>query len=403
MPNVAWGWLAEKTLLAGSSVGAWARPTTLHPMTAAVQDTPEEAVSRPVCLAFQLGWDIGRLYQVATIYRPLNYSAGAKLLSQRDFGGTLNTERRLASVSAGLKRLEGAFDTAGLRRPSLGEVLAKYTRGAPKEELREAVYRLQVELLITTQAADPRLGSAYNLGRALADTALGADLKELRRLFNFYRVNGLREELRQLSSSFPPHAAQSVSHSLCIWQCALTPRLKKRASGQGAEQALPRQAEVWRALLSGERAGTDRLQIADYQQAANKLVSNASTVARSVIRRYWLPLLTGLAVAIGGVVLAVKVGGTAAVITGVGAAASALGISWKGVATTLGNLANHLRAPLWGAELDMAIALAITVPETLSAYKELPEERQLCEAARPPRRSRLQRFGHWIKTLGTDK
>ncbi len=367
--------------------------THLPPLTAAVQDTPEEAVSRPVCLAFQLGWDMSRLYQVATIQRRLNYKAGAKLLSQRDFGGTLNTERRLASVSAGLKRLEGAFDTAGLQRPSLSGVLAKYTGGAPKEELREAVYRLQVEVLITTQAADPRLGSAYNLGRALADTALGTDLKELRKLFDFYRINGLREELRQLASSFPPHAAQAVSHSLCIWQCALTPRLRKRASGQGAEQGLPRQAEIWRALLSGERAGTDRLKIADYQEAAKKLVANASTVSWSVIRTYWLALLIGLAVIVGGVVLAVQVGGAAGVVTGVGAAASALGISWKGVATTLGNLANHLRAPLWGAELDITIAVAITVPETLTAYNALPEDRQLCEAARPPQRNRLQRIG----------
>jgi hypothetical protein len=265
-------------------------------------------------------------------------------------------------------------------------VLSRYTAGASKAEIREAAYRLHVDTLITTQAADPRLGSAYNLGRALADTAIESDLRVLRGRFKFQRVKGLREELAQLASSFPAHAARAVSHSLCVWQCALAPRMKKGASGDGPERALPRQAEMWRALLSGERVGSDRLEIEDYQRAAKRLAGNASTVAWGVVRSYWLALVISLAVILGGVAVAIAVGGAPAVVAGIGAAASALGISWRGLAATLATLAAHLRAPLWGAELDLAIAEAITVPEARDAYNRLPESGRRCDVTPSPKR-----------------
>jgi hypothetical protein len=345
----------------------------------AVEESPEEAVARPVCLAFQLGWDMSRLYAIATIHRSFKYKPGTKLQSQRDFG-TLHTERRLAAVSSGLQRMAGAFKAAGLERPTLTPLLSTYMGGGSKDEVREAVYRLHVATLITTQAADPRLGSAYNLGRALADTAIESDLDVLRERFTRQRVNGLREELAQLASSFPAHAARAVSQSLCVWQCALAPRFKNGATGKGPAAALPRQAEVWRGLLSGERLPSDRLEVEDYQRAAKQLVGNSSNVAWDVLRAYRLALLIGLAVVVAGVAVAIAVGGAVAVIAGTGAAASALGISWKGVASTFSTLAANLRAPLWGAELDLAIAEAITLPEAHAAYDELPVSAQCCLA-----------------------
>jgi hypothetical protein len=48
------------------------------------------------------------------------------------------------------------------------------------------------------------------------------------------------------------------------------------------------------------------------------------------------------------------------IIGAVGAGAAALGVTWKGTEGTLGHLALKLEQPLWQAEPDAAIGLAIT-------------------------------------------
>jgi hypothetical protein len=364
---------------------------------------PAEADQPPVCLAFQLGWDMSRLYAVASVRRDYRYAPGAKLPSQRDFGGALNTERRMAAVSAGLTRVAAVVDEAGLDQPSVAGVRAAYDASrtplrragqkkkpskqevskarAAREKIQEAVYRLHVTTLVALQAADPKIGSAYNLGRALAEAALESDLKQLKRRFGYHRVSGLRQELVQLASSFPPHAARAVSQSLCIWQCVMTPRLQGGKGSQSPEQALPRQAEQWRSVLSGERLGVDRLGPDDYVGAGRRLVNNASRIVRGVLSSYWRGLLLAVALFAGGIALAIQVDTTGAVIAGVGTAASALGISLRGIGSTLGDVGRTLRGPLWEAELDLAVAHAITVREAWRAYEALPSPQRKCDVA----------------------
>jgi hypothetical protein len=365
----------------------------------AAVEAVQPPIAMPACIAFQLGWDMSRLYHVASVRRPYRYTSNAKLPAQRDFGGPLNTERRLAAVAAGLRRLEDSFERSGLACPSLTRLLSLYTGGATKEELREAIYRLHVEVLISLQAADARLGSAYNVGRVFADTATPSDLEVLKERFSFHRVQGLRNELAQLAASFPAHAARGVSDSLCIWQSLLGSRFQQ-SSPKGPEGALPRQAEIWRGLLSGERVATDRLEVEDYVDAAKRLVDEAATVAWGVAKSYKWALLVGFGVAAAGLAAAIVVGGAGAVIGGIAAAASALGVSWKGVASTLTALGDHLRAPVWGAELDLAVAQAITLPEARNAYDRLPEEHRRCAAARP-RETRRRRGGREAATAGS--
>jgi hypothetical protein len=60
-------------------------------------------------------------------------------------------------------------------------------------------------------------------------------------------------------------------------------------------------------------------------------------------------------------------------------APSALGVSWKGIATILTTLAGKLRAPLWGAELDWAIGEAVSLIEGRNAYARLPEKARRCD------------------------
>lgn len=291
-----------------------------------------DSIDQPVCIAFQVGWDMSRLYRVASIHRPYAYTGKDKLPAQRDFGGTLNTERRMTAVSAGLRRLEQVFKRAELRCPSLGPLLSRYVAGASKEEIREAVYRLHVETLIALQAADARLGSAYNIGRVFADSATPSDLAVLKHSFAFQRVQGLRQELAQLAASFPPHAARAVDQSLCLWQCVISARLSEKRSSSGAEAALPRQAEVWRGLLSGERLATDRLAVEDYVGIGKRFVDRSRATAWTVVKAYHAALLLALGVVVAGLALTVVVGKAGSAIAGLAAAATALGISWKGSA-----------------------------------------------------------------------
>jgi hypothetical protein len=353
----------------------------------------------PVCIAFQLGWDMSRLYNVAAVYRPYKYTGKAKLPAQRDFGGALNTERRLAAVSSALQRLDDSFSSARLTRPSLRTVVSQYTSGAPKDDVREAIYRLHVQVLIGLQAADARLGSAYNVGRTFADVATSSDLDILKDRFSFHRVQGLRQELSELAASFPRHAARAVSNSLCIWQCVLASISGTPAqSGKGPAAALPRQTEVWRGILSGERLGTDRLEVDDYLEAANNLVHQTRSIAWGVVKSYNKALLASGLVIAAGLGTAIVVGGAGSVIAGIVAAASALGISWRGIGAILTSLGQRLRAPLWEAELDWAVTKAITLREAREAYARLPLERQRCGAEPPREPKRATR--RWRRIVG---
>ena len=61
--------------------------------------------------------------------------------------------------------------TAGLKPPDFAPLLASFAQGVSDPAERcQTVLNLHRELLSTLTAADYRLGTAYGLGRALADT-----------------------------------------------------------------------------------------------------------------------------------------------------------------------------------------------------------------------------------------
>jgi hypothetical protein len=83
-------------------------------------------------------------------------------------------------------------------------------------QFQAAMAGLHSELLVALTAADFRLGKAYGLGRALAETALLPDARNpqtFRRLFARHRLANLLEWLADLKSAFPPHPPRaSVGH-----------------------------------------------------------------------------------------------------------------------------------------------------------------------------------------------
>src|SRR4029453_13512495 len=86
-------------------------------------------------------------------------------------------------------------------------------------------------------AADFRLGKAYGLGRALAQTALLPDAKHpetFQQTFARFRLDNLLGWLADLRSAFPPHAAEAVSGSLQAWAAwSDAPTLRPAVDGPG--------------------------------------------------------------------------------------------------------------------------------------------------------------------------
>src|SRR5262249_46285301 len=153
--------------------------------------------------------------------------------------------------------------------------------------------------------AGATLGKAYGLGRALADTCRpGQEPADLQDSFDPYRLAQLRHDLDDLASVLPAHAAKAVGQSLTWWRDAVfmadhsetgqkrrralvgvrtdAPALRTRAGRANPEistaspignmitlrDAVHRQGELWRVVLTGEQRPQDMLAPGDYLNAA---------------------------------------------------------------------------------------------------------------------------------------
>ncbi|HWG74454.1 MAG TPA: hypothetical protein VG184_10415 [Acidimicrobiales bacterium] len=281
---------------------------------------------------------------------------------------------------------------------------------------RDALRVLHVDLLIVLQAANPGWGSAYRLGRRLADTVRVMGDNGLYAAFADDQIGHLVALTGDLATLLPPHAGKAVATSIGWWHTEVSqafgpaptpdappvvvdsdapPRRRRAlrdhqrdhrmASVVGRarrrpvqvphgvvaplgladlEKALPRQGEVWRSVLSGEKAATDMLQPDDYIQAARSFIVRGARLARQAPLTAWLALV-GIAIAafVALLVIGFVVSGSAATGAGVfGGIVAAIVAGWGVVKGRALGALEKLEAPLWGAELDRAIADAVTLP-----------------------------------------
>jgi hypothetical protein len=304
----------------------------------------------------------------------------------------------------------------GTARTALGAIQAG-TAGGPtgRSAYRQALQALHVDLLVVLPAADPAWGSAYRLGRGLADTVRATDCKRLADAFDGGRIGHLVAATGDLASLLPPHAGKSVATSLGWWHTEVSQALSppppdtaavevtsedplrrrqaleahQRAYRAGSwaararrrpahvphdvvpaldlsvlEKALPRRGGVWRSVLSGEKAATDMLQPEDYLQAARSFAVRGAELARRapplallgvagvVVAAFLAVLLVGFAVS----------GSAAGKGAGVfGGLVVALVAGWGALKGRTFGALKKLEAPPWGAELDRAIADAVTL------------------------------------------
>lgn len=362
----------------------------------AAEVKPASTADPRVSAAFALGWHMSELYEKhlpVKDRKPPDLPGLGSLKEKQQIGILID------QVQVGVNQLKDPIDQAGLDPITLTAVSA--LRQAESNE--DAVLATHEQLLGELTAADFRLGKAYGLGRALADSCREpGDLETLKDELDPYRIANLLRWLDDLATAFPPHAANSVAKSLTRWRDALYPEeesttaelgrweraklwSKRRArtvfrtwtaagapNKQGAAVgaaaadagetvgALRRQGELWRALLSGEKQGTDMLEIDNYLDATKQLASRMASIVRGVVIR--MPLLAGvIIVLLGAGVWLLFQGSSSQLVGGATSILAAVGLSWKGLGGALGKLVGKLEPPLWGAVLDDAIADAITL------------------------------------------
>jgi hypothetical protein len=355
-----------------------ATPTTAAMPTKAVPAAPVDWGHEPVPRAFAFGWQMAELYRGAFKSRqpwpppPERLPGTGRLPSDQRLGLGIN------QLTVALSRL-APTNPPGPLKPITTERLCELYEDAATAPAdgHVALYRLHVETLQTLSATDLRLGKAYSLGRALADSVCMPDEpRGFATSFGRFRLDILRAWLNDLASALPPHSAGAVLQSLTRWEAwAPNYAAARPANGFGdggrSELAviLRRQGELWRAVLSGEKNAVDMLSGDDYRRAAGTLLSGAR---RSLVRTS-LPFVI-VAVIVTAVVIAVVLwlvnNDTAKAVATIAAAVGGLGITWKSASAVLQRAAKTLEQPLWGSAMNVAIAEAITYLPPADAFKD---------------------------------
>jgi hypothetical protein len=399
---------------------------------------PADAARDGVISAFVLGWHMAELFHAnvpRSAQRP--QASPAKLAGIGDLDPLSRARLLLAQLQADLQRA-WQFADSGQQPPDPSPIQSLLeAKVRPPGQMQAAVGELHGQLLVVLTAADFRLGKAYGLGRALAETALLPDAKHpetLQRAFARFRLANLLGWLADLTSAFPPHAAEAVGGSLQAWAAwsqapTLRPAIDDQPGASDAEvdgqapgtastsphpsvlpwlrrvtsrwwlakqprepqarpvdwrsardresvtRALHRQGQLWRAVLSGEKDSTDLLSTDDYLWAADQLLGHLRRLTLRFLRRFWITTTAVAVILAVAVVTVVVARAVPTVVAAVLTAAGAIGLTWRGAASGLGRVLAQAQRPLWDSELDVAVANAVT---------RLPRERRAADRPAAP-------------------
>ena len=261
----------------------------------------------------------------------------------------------LDQVDAGLTKLLGH----SLNQMTAARDALTNDRGT----FRARIFDLHTAVLTALTVDDFRLGKAYGLGRALAETALLPVASEQDRptvfteKFRLDRLGSIFRWLADLKTALPDHAAYAVSTTLHDWAVWVS-NAKPAELDKSINPYLRRQGEQWRSLLSGERLAVDLLTSNDYIEAGKELSSRLGHTIGAYISHYRKTVFTVILVilvVVGGIVAATVASGNSKWLwAGLTVVVGAVG-GWKGVSATLGKGIKLVEPPLWESELDAAI------------------------------------------------
>jgi hypothetical protein len=344
---------------------------TPGPSAAPAEPAPAASFDPSVSTAFSVGWRIASLYREASLDTERREEGRDDLPGPGALSGFARTELTVDLIQAGIGKLREHPGAAGLDQNATKELRnALRPRAKSLRPLRQRIEKLHLRLLFGLSAADFRLGKAYALGHALAETCLlPEDRGSFVRAFG-PRIVSVKNWLADLASVLPPHASRAVALSLRTWESwAVEPTLDGEPlawpkQGAGVSAALRRQGELWRELLAAEKSAPDMLDTSHYLRAAQALVAALSSSLWRFLRPLALPLGVAILLLGGGVALLLVSGTAGQVVGAIAAAAGAVGITGAGLRARLGKAATYLENRLWGAELDLAIAEAVLIGPT---------------------------------------
>jgi hypothetical protein len=326
--------------------------------------TPEPAGDPELLVAFALGWQMSELYNPGP-WPGKDAQPEGDLPGLGELGGAQRAELGLKQVQVGLKSLESKIKAAGLDVPSVAEAKGKLPAAKLEDPYRVAIFELHVELLTTLTATHFKLGKGYGLGRALADTTrLPEDLKSLHDQLEPHRIATIRAWISDLTSLLPPHAGHSVNDSLNEWVAWAKAQPDTGPLGTRNKRLLRRQGERWRALLSGEKSGTDDLEFREYVDAGVQAFSQTGKLTWQFAKRYLPAIAAVLILVVVSLALVLTNPDAGEAAAGAIGLLASIGITWKGVGATLGKAIAQAERPIWEAALDIEIVKAMSLLPT---------------------------------------
>lgn len=334
--------------------------------------TRDPAVDDALVAAFVLGWRLAELYDRDSLPPPpaagTTRSAPAHLPGASEATDYDRAVVLIDQVRTAVRSLSGVF---GGQAPNLDDVRATLDReDHEREDVQLAVLEVHNDIRTRLTAVEPRLGTAYGLGRLLADTVWlpRSGRKELyRERFEHFRLANAHAWLDDLDRAFPSGAAGAVRAGLRAWEARVAALLETDETGgvfdERVLRALRQQGEIWRRLLANEKDPSSLLSSNDYVAAANGLLRRGRAIGWHFLRAWWLVILLVLLVAAGAIWAAVSYAptGTDRVVAVLVSIGGALGVSWKGVSASLGQTLRRAEAALWAAEVEEAVGRAATV------------------------------------------
>jgi hypothetical protein len=327
----------------------------------------DAAVTSAVTTSFALGWQTARLFT-----GPLSSAAEPRL--EEDLPGLSGlpaaqlVKLGLAQADVALSRLKTFLGDAPL--PATDAVRAEAEKSSPDPDaIRTAILGLHVAVLVQLTAEDYRLGKAYGLGRALADTCAPARGNETERRqalehhLESHRAQVIVGWLDDLKTVLPAHASHGVIGSLQRWECwaeAVGLATIDAVAVNSTTHVLHRCGQRWRAIISGEKDATDLLEVGDYVSAARDTLASVAAIARALALRLWAPLAMATVLMGVGIWLIIANHSTAQVLAGLGTIAGGLGITWRSAAGSVGHVSIDIIRPLWEAQIDAVVAARLT-------------------------------------------
>jgi hypothetical protein len=368
-------------------------------------------------LCLQLGWSMQRLYRAHPVTPRQPSQLPDRLPGLRGLTGLSRVKIDYGAAKTCLGEIASALPQTGLQVSDISDIGTRLdgfepstdpTASVSGDELvkkyKEAVLESHLRLVSAITAAGGNLGKAYRLGRALADTCqtqpAGAAFQ---RSFEPYRLTQLQGDLNDLASALPGHSAKAVVQSLAWWRDAVyladnssfgqerrgvmgdvrtdAPALRRpkwvgnrkiaTAPPQGdlksLERALPRQGELWRVVLTGEKKPTDLLTPEHYLVAAQRAVVAGRRIATRTFLAAPKTTLSLFALGTIGLALVLWVISSSQASSGGKLAAflvavvGYLGSLARAVVPRLKTAAKAVEQPLWESALDYVCAEAISI------------------------------------------